>query len=534
MENDGQSLRAELAAKGLSLGSTAAAKNLLLAMLKCWPVEDRLRSVDRTGWYGSAFVLPESVIGSNGTEQIAFQAAPGYQSAIASSGSIHDWIQSVSSYAGRNSRVAFAISTAFAAPLLNIVGVDSGGINLLGPSSVGKTTALRAAASVYGPPDYIQTWRATSNGIEGIASAHNDLMLALDEIGQCDAGQVGEAAYMLGNGRGKVRAGRSGDARKINTWRLLFLSTGEKSLSEMMASADRNATTGQEIRLVDVTADAGKGLGLFDELCGCQSGAALSQTLAEGTKKFYGAVGASWLEYLSLNYEQLPRDIAALIGKFVGEVVPANASGQVNRVARRFGLIAAAGECATKAHLTGWQTGDAYLAAKTCFASWLANFGGVENREGRDCAERLRRFIQLHGSSRFQEHDNDSSRINNRAGYVRTSRDSNGTVKSRTYMMSPSVFRTEICNGTQSTVVERQLLQMGLIEPSRERERIATQKPFIPAEGNSIRLIVLTQKAIDGEESSALVEKSEKLVGETGETGERPIHAALQPPHVDF
>ncbi len=53
--------------------------------------------------------------------------------------------------------------------------------------STGKSTVLRVASSVWGGFDYLQSWRATSNGLEGIAAAHNDSLLCLDEIGEIAA-----------------------------------------------------------------------------------------------------------------------------------------------------------------------------------------------------------------------------------------------------------------------------------------------------------------------------------------------------------
>ena len=59
--------------------------------------------------------------------------------------------------------------------LLSLVGMEGGGFHLKGESTDGKTTVMKAAASVYGYPDrYSQTWRATGNAIEGIASRRND------------------------------------------------------------------------------------------------------------------------------------------------------------------------------------------------------------------------------------------------------------------------------------------------------------------------------------------------------------------------
>jgi uncharacterized protein (DUF927 family) len=43
-----------------------------------------------------------------------------------------------------------AISAAFAGPLLNLIDAESGGFHLRGASSIGKTTALVLAGSVWG------------------------------------------------------------------------------------------------------------------------------------------------------------------------------------------------------------------------------------------------------------------------------------------------------------------------------------------------------------------------------------------------
>jgi putative DNA primase/helicase len=54
-------------------------------------------------------------------------------------------------------------------------------------------------------------------------------------MGQAGAKVVSEVAYMLANGQGKGRASRDGQARKVHSWRLLFLSTGEITLADKVA-----------------------------------------------------------------------------------------------------------------------------------------------------------------------------------------------------------------------------------------------------------------------------------------------------------
>jgi len=126
-----------------------------------------------------------------------------------------------------------SVATALAAPLLYLAGAESGGLHLVGGSSLGKTTALDVAGSVCGGGGvrgYVLQWRATANGLEGVAAAHCDALLCLDELSQVTPQAAGETAYMLTNGTGKTRATKQGAARKPAEWRILFLSTGEITL----------------------------------------------------------------------------------------------------------------------------------------------------------------------------------------------------------------------------------------------------------------------------------------------------------------
>jgi hypothetical protein len=291
LEGDGIDVRKELARMGLHTGTTRTAKELLAAYIKVWPVNMRARCVERLGWHGAVYTTPSETIGDAG-EIVVFQNAHAIEPAFAAAGTVDSWRDSVGALSVGNTRLVFAVSVAFAGALAGIVGEDSGGFQLRGKSSTGKSTALKAAASVWGEPDtYMRLWRATANGLEGLAALHNDGCLILDELSQCDPKQVGEAAYMLANGQGKARANQKGAARASQRWRLLFLSSGEVSLSALMAQAGRKANTGQEVRLADFDADAGAGFGAFEALHGHASGAALSMAVKDAAALNHGAAG---------------------------------------------------------------------------------------------------------------------------------------------------------------------------------------------------------------------------------------------------
>jgi hypothetical protein len=72
--------------------------------------------------------------------------------------------------------------------------------------------------------------------------------LFLDEAGMATDDVIKNSIYMVGNGNEKLRATRDGSERRPRTFRLLALSTGERSL----LSGNRNA--GQEVRVLEIPA----------------------------------------------------------------------------------------------------------------------------------------------------------------------------------------------------------------------------------------------------------------------------------------
>ncbi|SEG02815.1 protein of unknown function [Nitrosospira multiformis ATCC 25196] len=183
LESDGADVRRELARLGLHISPNQFARGLLAAYVKVWPVEARARCVDRLGWHGNTFVTPTGAIGET-EELVVFQNSHAIEPAYTEVGTVEEWRDSVAALAAGNTRLVFALSVAFAGALAEIAGEDSGGFHLRGASSSGKSSALKLAASVWGNPSaYVRLWRGTVNGLEGLATLHNDGLLILDEIG---------------------------------------------------------------------------------------------------------------------------------------------------------------------------------------------------------------------------------------------------------------------------------------------------------------------------------------------------------------
>ena len=491
LQGDGLAMRQELARQGLIMAPDKRSRDLLACYIQIWKVGKRARCVDRPGWHGDVYVLPSCAIGQK-DEIVVFQNSGGLEPAFSQSGSSDDWKTHVAALAQGNSRMVFAICTAFASTMADIAGMESGGFHFRGSSSSGKTTALHLAASVFGDPSrYIRLWRSTTNGLEGLASLHNDGLLILDELSQIDPKEAGDAAYLLANGQGKTRASRNGMARKPASWRLLFLSAGEENLTAIMNRAGKRSNAGQEIRLADIDSDAGQNMGVFETLHHYSTPAELALALKDNAGRFYGETGTGWIKQVVSMREQIPQILKAMIDQFVNRHVPKEASGQIFRVARRFALVAVAGELATGFGLTGWIDGEAADAAGKCFDSWLDGFGGTGNREERAILEQVKGFIEQHGASRFEDISAiEEQRVINRVGYFRNNR-----AGEREYLILPEAYRTEVCRGFDARTVSNVLLKHGWLKAGSDGKAQVAER--IPSLGKVARVYVLTSRIWD-------------------------------------
>jgi len=390
LAGDGLDVRRALLDGGLYVSTSPKARNLLTNYLASVHVPARSRAVTSTGWYGQAFVFPDGAIGGGGDERVILQTPHFVDHSYNIKGTLEDWQTNIAKYAEGNSRLSLALSTAFAAALVGPCGAESGGIHLRGKSSVGKTTALSVAGSVWGGGNrgFIRSWRATANGLEGTAAIHSDALLCLDEIAQLSGREAGEVAYMLANGQGKARASRDATLRKPAHWRLLFLSTGEISLADKIAEDSRakRQTAGQQVRVIDLPSDTGKH-GLFEDLHEFSNAASLANYLRSASGKYYGTAARAFVSAISEILDEAVATIKAQTVQFVLDSCPADCDGQVKRVAERFGLVAAAGELATGLGILPWTQGSSLAAAKECFRAWLDVRGGGGAAEDKDGVE---------------------------------------------------------------------------------------------------------------------------------------------------
>lgn len=471
LASDGNNLRTELLTGGLTqIKNSQKSKSLLIDYIQSANVNETAICVDKTGWHGDCFVFPSSVIGEQKSERLILQSEHNGSNLYLQSGTLEEWQQEIARYCQDNSRLAFAVSISFAAPLLDIVGMEGGGFNFQGSTSKGKSTALYTAVSVCGGRDYKHSWRTTGNALEGTACQHNDSLLALDEMGEMDAREAGKVAYMIAHGEGKSRGKKTGGTKKPLTWRTLLLSTAELTLSEQMKSGGEKARGGHEVRMCDIEIDTGMHGG-FECVYDFKDGRAFSEHLNSATQQYYGTPLKAYLDAIVGKRPEIANTTKALIESFTAKNTPPNASTEAARVANRFGLVAAGGELATRVGITGWQEGEAIKAAATCFRAWLDNRGGAGSLEDRQALEQVTSFFQSYQHSRFEPWGNPGQRIDNRAGYIR---EENGEVN---YFVFPACFDNEICKGLSPKKVKKLLVSRDLLVQQSGKNTHSTTPP---------------------------------------------------------
>jgi putative DNA primase/helicase len=406
MLGDGMDVLRPLASGGLDLSHDPRRLKLFKAAIGGLRCQQRVRLVKRTGWRpDGVFVLPTAVIGNAATERVVFDGKAD-AAQYGTAGSLDEWVSRVAAPCAGNTRLVLALSIAFAGPLNDLLQGEGGGVHLVGNSSLGKSTALVAAGSVWGGGGrhgFGQSWKATGNALEGVARAHSGTVLVLDEIGELDAKEAGQVAYALVNGQGKARATRDADVRARAEWRVMLLSNGELGLADKIAESGRKARAGQLVRLVDVPADAGKGFGLFDDPKG-MAPADFAERIKGDAFRTYGTAGLAFLEALANDPAFVAKEAREQINRATARMLKGSAGdGQSHRVAARFALIATAGEMARAALGLPWQEGEAERAASLCFDAWRANRGGDGPGELVSAITALREAVERHGESRFRK-----------------------------------------------------------------------------------------------------------------------------------
>jgi putative DNA primase/helicase len=460
LAGDGAAIISELLKRGYSLSYENRTKLFSYLIGLGRGIERFYRISDRTGWVESSFLLPNTTIGDQSLRYR--QVEPISDSGFEVRGTAQSWAEAIGAQLAGNSRLIFAVGVAFASPLAPLLNIEGGGFHLVGGTSQGKSTALAVAASVIGLP--LASWNTTVNGLESVATAHNHLLLPIDEIGEAGGRDIGAAAYILANGQGKSRMGRDLNRRLAKKWTLLTLSTGELGIGAYLKQAGIAQKGGQEIRFPDIPAvPPGNPNGLIEKFHQYGSAKDFVEALRRLVQENQGAVFQEFLTKLIADRTAptwLPEKrerLRAIATHLTGNLKDA----AIGRAANRFALVWVGLEIAHGYGLLPFPAEQIEWAISSVFGDWIKFRGGAISPEVKAALEKIELlFVSQQHGDRIFDLDNprlDSSGkplIRNLLAYRKGGQEPE-------FLVPAAVFKAEFSVGTESRELITELQRRG-------------------------------------------------------------------------
>jgi len=376
INDGGRQLRELLVDSGLHVSSRRNTWDSIIGYITQSSTAERAICVENSGWLEKSYVTPGWTAGLS-KEKVVYSGNLSTES-LETKGTLDCWRNELAPLCQNNSLLMFSICTAIAAPLVHWLGWDSCGFHLVGTSKSGKTTAMKLAASVYSDENFWVSWRSTTNGLEAISASRNDMLLCLDEFHQASPEEVDQSIYTLSNGVSKIRSNQDGSLAARKKWKLLFLSTGEIGLSEMLEKVQRSPKAGQSIRFLEIPV-IGK-YNAFDDLHGYSSGKEFADTINEKIRNNHGSLIKPWVNHLS-NIDDLPSYLLSNIKNLTSQWQFETQGNQLGYALDRFALLAIAGELAIKMGILPWNCGESEKAIYSIVESWISARGYESDSE---------------------------------------------------------------------------------------------------------------------------------------------------------
>jgi hypothetical protein len=346
--------------------------------------------VSQIGWYeGKRFAWPGRVFRSAG-RKVSFlrsrQTIQTYGAFFKRRGNVRSWRGKVEKHASKSSFVIFAFGVVFAAPMMRFVGASEGAIfNIVGPTSLGKTTILLVAQSLMGRPDRnrLKSWYGTLIGLGDSLAAVKDFALIIDDTSRKE-GSAKEKSKVIEN-LAHIAAG--GGKRSVSaSWELqhgptpsvsplLVLSSGEHTLQELAEAGGEVVTGGAAVRFIDIPIPDASSGGVFDRLTRRDTADGVRQALERGCKRRFGAAFRTYVCWLEANKLEATRIAKAEMLRFLrkwrknrGVAVEAPAE---SRIVKKFALVYAGLRLAKKAGVLSLDADAVFSAVLTCLSAAL-------------------------------------------------------------------------------------------------------------------------------------------------------------------
>lgn len=366
---------------------TSGAKNTLTAALQGHLQSDPSFFVaTKPGWAKDFrfFVHPAGVIGGASSQVVFIPATKvaQYRDKFRVVGTVEGWKKGVGALLRGNSLAMTIAAAALVSPGLAILGSDNFVVVLVGEAGYGKSTILAAVSSQWGlHPDSdrgarlgaVETAKHTVANLEYVASAHNDLGLALDDL-QAFGPRVSRAetlqalAFSMADGSERGRATNSAPEA---LFRSVIMTSANRSIQEEAVGTSQTIDRATLDRLIEIPLPQ-QAHGAFETIHGLSSVDAFSQRLRNQMVRHAGAVGVEFLRRLHADLHEDRGGLETWLGKRMAWFMHhKRTSSAGERVRRRFAFIYAFGRLAIRYELHPWTHKELFKAVRTSLSGHI-------------------------------------------------------------------------------------------------------------------------------------------------------------------
>lgn len=239
---------------------------------------------------------------------------------VHANGSTDEWLKNILEPIKSFPKALLMVLASFASVLLNDLKLDPFIIDFAGETSNGKTTLLKACASVWGKRHFMSEWNITPVSLERKTVFLNSFPLLLDDSRKItDERRIKDFIYNFSGGRSKGRGSTSGSQQEY-TWNNILISTGEASLN---AYAEQMGGVAARIVAIDGIPFPGVEPSFYSNL-------------HNNVDEYYGAIGIEFLNKWLQHRDKLIPEFQSCV-----EICQLKAQGNpvVARVARNYAVL---------------------------------------------------------------------------------------------------------------------------------------------------------------------------------------------------
>ena len=191
-----------------------------------------------------------------------------------------NWNRDVGEVALKSTPLTFGLCLSLACPLPSYVRANRGVrllpetavFNLSGESGSGKSSIVRAAAGLFGPPDLIGKWDFTRRGLEEYSESRNDLLEVLDDL-ETHTEEASSLRTALRHTNQVITSGQSKLMSRYAelpslSWTTFGLTSSPEGIDKIAEQIGWKRTDGQRARLIDFPVPQLANAGIFDGLEG--------------------------------------------------------------------------------------------------------------------------------------------------------------------------------------------------------------------------------------------------------------------------